>query len=152
AGYRYAAPPFGLDRTLGVVSVAVLIQIDNGYVGSLPRIEHRDGTPDARIAAGDERNHVLELPRTLIVRRLIHGGWVEPGFEARLFQMLLGKGIRVGARARLHGVGLLLCFGDTLLVGAINLLLNDLSAPRGLLGVFCEGVKLPRLPHDGISL
>ena len=33
-------------------------------------------------------------------------------------------------------------------VGAINLVLNNLSAPCCLLGVFCEGIKLPGFGHD----
>ena len=83
------------------------------------------------------------------MRRLIHGGWIELGLEAGFFQVLLRERIRIVALSRLHRVFLLLCSGGAPLVGMINLLLNDLPAARGLLGVFCEGVKFSWLAHGG---
>src|SRR5262249_14673633 len=101
ARHRYAAPSFRFNRALGVFSVAVLIQIHNGHIGALAGIEHGDGAPDARIAAGDERYHVLELPRTAVMRRLIQRRWIELGLETRLLQVLFGKRIGITARSRL---------------------------------------------------
>jgi hypothetical protein len=66
----------------------VLVQIGDSHVGAFARKEDGYGTADARIPASDERHHVLELVRPLVVRGVVHWLKVELRFDARLRKVL----------------------------------------------------------------
>ena len=99
---RRQRPAFLLDGPLRFFSVRMLAQIDDGDISSLSRVKHRHGAPDAGIAAGDERNHVLQLAGPLVVRRTVHRLDFELSLDSRLSQVLLGEVRRVIALPGLH--------------------------------------------------
>ena len=107
-GIEQRAAPLRLDRAPGLLGVLVLAQVDDGDVGALAREEHRHRPADARVAAGDERDLVLELARPAIVRRQILRPRVELGLQARLPEMLLRqRRLGIPPRARLRRARLL---------------------------------------------
>src|SRR5690606_28301309 len=77
-------------RHLGVV---VLVEVDDGHVGTLHGEVDRDGSADPAIAAGDERHLALELAGGLVLLALISGGRLEFALAARLLVLVLGRAL-----------------------------------------------------------
>ena len=110
-GNEHAPAAFGLDRRARLVGVALLFrQIVDRDVGAFAREQHGDRAADAGIAAGDQRDLVLELARGLVRVRLVARTRIEPGLEARRLLVLLRKRRlrllvrkRLFARFRIHG-------------------------------------------------
>ena len=69
AGNDHAASTFGFDVLLGVPGVVMLVEIDDADVGAFAGEEDRHRAPDARVAAGHDRRHPLELAAALVVGR-----------------------------------------------------------------------------------
>jgi hypothetical protein len=98
-----AASPVGLDGAARDLGVLGLVEMHDGDIGALAREQHRHGAADARVAAGDQRDLVEQLERTLVVRGFVHRRGIKPRFLAGLALVLLGQWRRrVGPRARLH--------------------------------------------------
>ena len=75
---------FFLDGPLRLFGILILDEVRDRDVGSLTREEDRNRLANAGIAPCNERDFVLELLRTFVVRRIEH--WMRPkfGFLARL--------------------------------------------------------------------
>ena len=56
-----AAAAFVLDRSLRLLGILVLVEVGDRDVGALPGEEDRHGAADAGVAAGNERDFVLQL-------------------------------------------------------------------------------------------
>src|SRR5690606_29157022 len=98
-----AAPPLLLHRAPGLLGVLVLAEVEDGDVGSLTREEDEDRAADARVAAGDDRDHVAQLVGAAVVGRLEARRGLEHGLAAGLLQVLRGeRELRLRARAHLH--------------------------------------------------
>ena len=87
-----AAAAFLLDRALRLRGVVVFVEIGDGDIGAFAGEENGDRAADAGIAAGDERDLVLELVRALVMRRVVHRREFKVGFVPGLLEMLLRKG------------------------------------------------------------
>src|SRR6185369_15792348 len=109
-------------------------EIHEGDVGALARVEHGDGAANLRVAAGDDRDHILQLARALVLGRHVVGAQLEVGFDPRLLEVLLRQR-RLGllADTGLRGALFLLPFLLLLLVGAIHLALDAAVLLAGIL-------------------
>src|SRR5205823_9859049 len=70
-GYLDAARTFARDEAQRLVGVAILIEIDDGDVGSLACHGDRGGAADTAVAAGDQRDATFELADAGIFRLVI---------------------------------------------------------------------------------
>jgi hypothetical protein len=69
--------PFLLDQLLDLLRVVVFAEIGDQHVRPLARIGDRDGSPNAAVAAGDDRFQALEFAVALVaglsvIRTRIH--------------------------------------------------------------------------------
>src|SRR5581483_1244331 len=67
AGDQHAAAALGLDQTLGLLRVLVLVQIDDRHMRALAREVHGDRATDAAVAAGDQRDFIFELTAAAVI-------------------------------------------------------------------------------------
>jgi len=56
-----AAAALFLDGAFRLLGIFMLVEIGDGDIGALPRVEHGDRASNPRVAAGDKRNHSFEL-------------------------------------------------------------------------------------------
>jgi len=102
-----AASAFFLDSGGGLRSVLILIKMDDRDVGTLAGEQSRHGFSNAAIATSDESNHVLQLGRVDIKRRVIHGRRHKCCLAAGLVLVSLRGGrLRLSPGAGLHGTRL----------------------------------------------
>ena len=104
-------------------------EIHDRDVGALARVEHGDRAADPGIAAGDERDLVLQLARALVLRRHVARAQLELRLEPRLLQMLLrqrrlGLLSHTGLRGAILLLAFLLLLLLLLLVRAVDLTLD----------------------------
>ncbi|MNV29249.1 hypothetical protein D3C71_1204670 [compost metagenome] len=110
----------------------MLAEIGNRHVRAFARKQHGHRAAYARIAAGDQRVHALELAAALVAWRLIARRLLHLAFLARLFQMLAahGRGRFLAVRAGCRGRGRRLAFLG-LLVRCVLLALDVLLLGNG---------------------
>src|SRR5205085_1690741 len=119
-----AASAFVFDVALRLFGVAVGVEVDDGHVRALAGEEHGHGAADAGVAAGDERDHVLELAAAAIRGVVEHRARLDLRLDARLGVMLFGQWIGgIAPRAGLHAAPLFL-FAAFLRLGLVDFALN----------------------------
>ena len=134
-----AAAAFLLHGALGFLGVVVLVEIGDRHVGALARVQHGHRAADTGIAAGDQRDLVLELLGALVMRRVVHRRELEFRFVSGLLEMLLRqRRCGIDPRARLHRLRLCLTLA-LLLVSAVDLALDGTLLLAGLFRFFLEG-------------
>src|SRR5215203_4812929 len=110
AGDGEAVAPLGLDEPLGLARVLALVQVHDGDVRALAGEQDRHGAADAGVAAGDDRDLVVEPSAAREARRVVrprvHLG-LAPGLLVLLLRrkgFLLGHG-KSSAKARAVNAG-----------------------------------------------
>ena len=63
---QQAAPAVFLNHRAGLLGIIVFVQIHNRHVRAFLRIGDCCRPPDATVAAGDQRNHALQLTRPAV--------------------------------------------------------------------------------------
>ncbi|HZQ93341.1 MAG TPA: hypothetical protein VFA60_16240 [Terriglobales bacterium] len=92
AGDQQRAPSLALHCFARFFRVFLLLrQMNHHHVGAFARIEHRHGTADAGVPAGDDRHLVLQLLRPAIVWREVLRAGLYLRFQAGWLLMLPGK-------------------------------------------------------------
>src|SRR5437764_934827 len=90
AGDGEAAPAFLFHLTLGLLSVLMLVQVDDGDVGAFLGEEDRDRPADPAVTTRDQRHAPIKLAAAAIV--LILSAWLRGHlrFKPRLPVLVLG--------------------------------------------------------------
>lgn len=121
----------------------MLVEIDDGHIGALARVQHRDRAPDARIAAGDDGRQPGQLAAAAIIGGEELRLELHRRLAAGLVELLGGKGAggiiaRPGLGvlgAALFGAALLGAGRFRLLVMRALLLLHVALLAAGLVGL-----------------
>src|SRR5262245_36807887 len=66
-----AAAALFLDGTFRLLGIFMLVEIGDGDIGTLPRVEHGNRASNPRVAAGDKCNHSCKLALASVVRRVV---------------------------------------------------------------------------------
>ena len=80
AGDEQASSAFGFDLLLGEPRVVMFVQIGDGDIRAFAREENGHGPADAGIAAGDQRDLVLQFLRTEVKRCIVQRRRIERRF------------------------------------------------------------------------
>ena len=122
---QHGPAALAFDRVLGLLGVLVGVEVGDGDVGAFAGEEHRHGTADAGVGAGDQRGLAGELLGTLVIGRVVHRRRRHHRLDAGLFLVLGGeRRLRIAPRAGLHGAGLAGGLERALLLGALGLALD----------------------------
>src|SRR5205823_6529406 len=92
AGQKETATPQRFNRPLHFEGVRFFLRQEiDGDVSAFPGVEERDGTPDARITAGDQRDLAFELPGGAVFWRVPARSRIELRFKPWRTLMLRRK-------------------------------------------------------------
>src|SRR5690606_27151495 len=80
--------PFLLDPARGLLRILVLVEVEDRHVRALAREQHRHRAADARIGAGHDGLHAVELAAAGVAGRLEPGRQVEFAFVPGLVDVL----------------------------------------------------------------